>query len=192
MEKTKFQYFYKLRGVLMAPWLVFMVFSTYWEYERHWIFPVASAVFGVGFAIRVWSQMHLHYRLKVRKVLTTTGPYGFVRNPIYIGNTFILLGACIMSELLWLTPFLLIWCALVYSLVVRHEERHLTSKYGEAYLDYVNNVPRWLPRVPPLVQPTVHVRQFAARSIGAEIYCFLYILPFVLKEILSDMHMHVL
>lgn len=187
MEKTKFHYFYKLRGVLMVPWLVFMVFSTYQEYERHWIFFVALAVFGAGFAIRVWSQMHLHYRLKVRKVLTTTGPYRFVRNPIYIANTLILLGACIMSELVWLAPFLLIWCALVYSLVVRHEERHLTSKYGQAYVEYLESVPRWLPRVPPLSQPHVTVRQFAARSVGAEMYCFLYILPLVFKEIFSDM-----
>lgn len=188
MEKTKFHYFYKLRGVLMAPWLVFMMFSTYWECERYWVIPVGLAVFAVGFAIRVWSQMHLHYRLKVHKVLTTTGPYRFVRNPIYIANTLILLAACIVSELLWLAPFLLVWCALVYSLVVRHEERHLTSKYGQAYLDYLNDVPRWLPRVPPLIQPHVTVRQFAVRSVGAELYCFLYILPFVVKEILSDMH----
>jgi protein-S-isoprenylcysteine O-methyltransferase Ste14 len=187
MEKTRFHYFYTLRGALMAPWLVFMVFSTYWECERHWVFPLAFGLFGAGFAIRVWAQMHLHYRLKVRKVLTTTGPYRFVRNPIYIANTLILLGACIMSELLWLAPFLLIWCCLVYSLVVRHEERHLTSKYGQAYLDYMNQAPRWLPRAPALGQPRVRVGHFAVRSVGAEMYCFLYILPFVLKEIISDM-----
>lgn len=188
IQRTGFAVFYRLRGVLMAPWLGFMLLSTYWEYEGHWAMPVAWAVFGAGFAIRVWAQMHLHYRLKVRKVLTITGPYRFVRNPIYIANTLILLGACLQSELLWLAPFLLAWCGVVYNLVVRHEERHLSSKYGQPYLDYCKTVPRWAPYLKPLSQAHAPaVRAFFARSIRAELFCFLYMLPFVAKEIVSEM-----
>lgn len=193
MEKTTFHRFYSLRGILMAPVFAFMLFSTYGECEKHWIFSVAWAIFGAGFAIRVWAQMHLHYRLRVHKVLTTTGPYRFVRNPIYIANTLILAAACVMSELVWLTPLVLAWCALVYSFVVRHEENHLSEKYGTPYIHYLQEVPRWLPRVPAALNtPAPIVRNFLLRSVRAELFCFLYVLPFVLKEILSDLHVPLL
>ena len=115
MEKTRFDYFYKWRGLLMAPLFALMLFCHYRECEGHWVFYAAWALFGAGFGIRVYAQMHLHYRLRVHKVLTMTGPYRYVRNPIYIANTLILVGACVMSELLWLTPLMLVWCALVYT-----------------------------------------------------------------------------
>ena len=189
MENTKYHYFYAFRGVLMAPIFAFMLFSTYRESETYWVFPVGLAIFAAGFGIRVWAQMHLHYRLKERKVLTMTGPYRIVRNPIYIANTLIMISACVMSELLWFTPFTLLWCALVYSLVVRHEERHLTSKYGQAYVQYLHEVPRWLPKVPaPLNTGSPQVRHYILRSLGVEMYCFLYIIPFILKEIISELY----
>ncbi|HUW61174.1 MAG TPA: isoprenylcysteine carboxylmethyltransferase family protein [Candidatus Bathyarchaeia archaeon] len=166
-----------------------MLFSTYWECERYWVFPAGLAIFAAGLGIRVWAQMHLHYRLKERKVLTTTGPYRIVRNPIYIANTLIMISASVLSELLWFTPFMLLWCAVLYSLVVRHEEKHLTSKYGQAYVDYVRQVPRWIPGIPDCLKvASPHVRHFMLRSLGAEMYCFLYIIPFVLKEVVSDLH----
>jgi len=190
MQNTRFQHFYRLRGVLMAPWLVFMFFCTYRECEAHWLMAVALLVFGAGLSIRIWAQMHLHYRLKVRKILTKTGPYRFVRNPIYIANTLILLGACFMSELLWLAPFLLVWCAVMYSLVVRHEERHLATKYGKPYLEYCKIAPRWFPRLKPAAQfKNPFSRTYFMRSVGAEVYCFLYILPFVAKEIASEVNL---
>ena len=72
----------------------------------------------------------LHYRLKMRKVLTSTGPYAWVRNPIYIANTSMLVGLTCTSEHFWFVPIMLLWCAVVYHYVVRREESHLRDKYG--------------------------------------------------------------
>ena len=119
----------------------------------------------------------------VKKCLTTTGPYSFMRNPIYIANTCLMIGACAMSELMWLLPFVFLWCVLVYNLVVRYEELHLQRKYGRPYLEYTRQVPRWFPCSLRSTGP-VPTRQFLAVSIRAELFCLLYILPFILKELL--------
>jgi len=142
---------FKTRGLLMLPPVAAMLLCTWGETE--WdavLWPVGISVFAVGLFLRFWAQLHLRYRLSVKTQLTTTGPYRYTRNPIYIGNTLILVALCVMSELLWLCPLVLGYCALIYSLSVRYEERHLSAKYGQAYLDYQASVPRWLParRVP--------------------------------------------
>jgi steroid 5-alpha reductase family enzyme len=113
-----------------------------------------------------------------------TGPYSFVRNPIYIGNVLICLGATVMSELLWLTPITLIYCWGIYSLAVRYEEAHLLDKYGESYRIYMEKVPRWVPRVShPRDIRTIN--EYLGQSIVAEIHCFLLVLAFILKEIID-------
>ncbi|GMV99904.1 MAG: hypothetical protein AMXMBFR84_10430 [Candidatus Hydrogenedentota bacterium] len=179
---------FEIRGLLMVPPVLLMALCFSYEFEQDYIvWPLGFAVFLCGLALRIWAQTHLHYRLRVRKELTETGPYAYVRNPIYIGNTLILMSLCIMSELLWFMPVLLAWIALVYSLVVRYEEQHLTEKYGDPYRQFLARVPRWIPRLPlrPFVK-TLSARQYLKASIVAELHCFLWILPFALKEIVSD------
>jgi hypothetical protein len=129
--------------------------------------------------------MHLHYRLKIHKVLTATGPYVYVRNPAYIGNTIMLTGAATMSELLWFVPVMLVYCAVVYSVVVRYEESHLLAKYGNAYADYAARVPRWIPRrISADASEIVDARRFLLPSIRAETPSLLLLLPFIIKEFL--------
>jgi protein-S-isoprenylcysteine O-methyltransferase Ste14 len=175
---------FKLRGVVMAPPIIFAVLCTWKETEVDWvIFSLGGFLFFAGWLLRIWSQMHLHYRLKIHKALTLTGPYIYVRNPIYIGNTLMLIGAVIMSELLWFAPAMLVYCMVVYSIVVRYEESHLFAKYGSEYADYMSKVPRWIPR--PLktgASAIVNVRQFMFPSILTEMPSLLLLLPFIVKD----------
>lgn len=175
---------YKRRGLLMIPPCLFILFVFYRETESAaLVWPAGLALFFAGVGIRIWAQMHLHYRLRERKVLTTTGPYTYVRNPIYIANTAMLLGLTVLSELLWFLPFMLVWCAVVYTFVVRREEAHLTEKYGAPYVSFLQNVPRWIPGVPAGTPVRAGVRRFAAQSVIAELHCLLLIVPFVIKEL---------
>lgn len=173
---------YRLRGIVMSPFYIVLVLVFVWELEYDAIvWPVGLAVFFVGVAVRVWAQTQLHYRLRIRKHLTTTGPYAYVRNPIYIANTFMLVGLTIMSELIWFVPIMTAWCALVYSAVVRYEEHHLADKYGEPYLRYREATPRWIPRTPDKLRHTA-VKPYLWPSLVAEAHCLLLLIPLIGKE----------
>ncbi len=81
--------------------------------------------------------------------LVVTGPYHYVRNPIYVGVVFIFLG-----HFLWFGYWaLLIYPALafigVHFFVVLYEEPTLTRKFGDSYKEYLKSVPRWIPRFRP-------------------------------------------
>lgn len=174
---------YKVRGLLMLPPCLFLLAVTYRETEWNAVvWPVGLVVFFVGVALRTWAQVHLHYRLDVRKVLTTTGPYSLVRNPIYLANSLMLLGLTITSELLWFLPVMALWCAVVYHYVVRREEHHLKDKYGAPYREFLTSVPRWLPHCAGFRKNGQSLRRFVLPSIGAELHCFLWLIPFIVKE----------
>jgi protein-S-isoprenylcysteine O-methyltransferase Ste14 len=172
----------------MAPPLMFAFFWFRWEVEvEYFIWPAAIGLVLAGLVIRIWAQQHLHYRLDVHKTLTSAGPYLFVRNPIYIGNIMLCLGATVASELLWLAPITLLYGLWIYSLVVRHEEIHLREKYGESYREYLREVPRWVPKLGDLKNlrlKNLRLRnEYFHRSILAEIHCVLIMLPYIAKEI---------
>ena len=182
------EFAYRYRGAIMAPIYIVLVCVFVGETEHDaLIWPVGLAVFFFGVAIRVWAQTHLHYRIKVRKSLTTTGPYMFVRNPIYIANTIMMLGLTVLSELLWLLPVMFVWCVLEYSFVIQREERHLLEKYGKPYREFMERVPRWLPRKPEGAGDKGVARQFLRVSLLAETHCLLLLLPMIAKECLWNL-----
>ena len=186
--KEKYGWFFHLRGVLMVPPVAFVTLCFWGNVENNWvILPVGGVVFLAGLVIRIWAQMHLHYRLKIKKVLTQSGPYVYVRNPIYVANTLILLGICIMTGVVWFVPIMLIYCAAVYAFVVRCEEAHLLKKFNDddQYQEYLENVPRWMPHLRFTAKSKVfEAKRFLFASIIAEVHCLLLLIPVVLKKTL--------
>jgi protein-S-isoprenylcysteine O-methyltransferase Ste14 len=81
--------------------------------------------------------------------LVVEGPYRFVRNPMISGVLMILLGeALIFSSfglLIWFIAFFI--CNHIY--FVLSEEPGLKKRFGDSYLEYKKNVPRWIPRLKP-------------------------------------------
>ena len=79
----------------------------------------------------------------------TTGPFAYVRNPLYLGNVLIYAGVGVMSNALfpWLTIIALVYFVVQYSLIVNLEEEHLAVAFGEEYRRYSASVPRFLPRM---------------------------------------------
>lgn len=177
---------YTWRGLLAALPVIFSVCCFVGEYENDVvIWPLGLLLFVAGWAMRMWAQKHLGYRLKIKRIVTTSGPYGLVRNPIYIGNTLVILGTVVMSEVLWMVPVTLLWCAMVYSCVVRYEERVLAARYGRPYLDYLVAVPRWLPRL-ARPQGTAHFQSSARQILLAEVYVvFIIAAPLAKKFIIA-------
>jgi len=77
--------------------------------------------------------------------LITTGPYKFVRHPIYASMLCLLLGTGFMITPLWL--FLLALCVFLVGteIRVRIEDRLLSSRFAEKFQEYQRKVPAYIP-----------------------------------------------
>jgi protein-S-isoprenylcysteine O-methyltransferase Ste14 len=107
---------------------------------------LAGAIVGaVGLWIRASAAGHLHKQ----EVLTVTGPYGFTRNPLYLGSFFLMIGAAVAARSWWSALILFAYFALFYSFVMRREERELFLHHGEAFREYARTVPLFFPRMTP-------------------------------------------
>jgi protein-S-isoprenylcysteine O-methyltransferase Ste14 len=110
--------------------------------------PVALA----GELIRLWGVSIAGSETRVTggvgaSRLITSGPFSFVRNPLYLGNILIYLGLGVASMALfpWLQVTALLFFMFQYRSIVSLEEDFLTEKFGEEYLMYRDAVPRFLP-----------------------------------------------
>lgn len=112
--------------------------------------PLAWLLVGIGLALFSWTLATFwRHRTtvnpyKAASSLCTGGPFRFSRNPIYVGDWFILAGVSLLLQTAWPLLFApLIWALLRYG-VIRHEEAHLEAKFGEAYRAYKARVGRWI------------------------------------------------
>jgi len=84
-------------------------------------------------------------RNQVAESLNTTGIYSMLRNPLYLGNFFMMFGV-VMSIRIWsigLIFILVFW--LYYEKIILTEEHFLKSKFGETYISYANQTPAFVP-----------------------------------------------
>ncbi len=75
--------------------------------------------------------------------LVTSGVFAYSRNPIYLGNTLLLSGLALALVWPWLLATALVAAVLVHHLAIRREERHLSARFGAAFVEYAQRVPRW-------------------------------------------------
>ncbi len=81
------------------------------------------------------------------QVLVTAGPFAWTRNPIILSHALAALGvSLIVASLSAVVLVLLLGVAVQF--IVRREERTLEARYGDAYRQYRDAVPRWIPRRP--------------------------------------------
>ena len=83
--------------------------------------------------------------------LIISGPFGYVRNPLYWGNILLYFGIGIMS---WaLVPYLqiaaLIFFAVQYYFIVYEEAKYLKQEFGTEYENYCKHVSNFFPRLTP-------------------------------------------
>ncbi len=108
--------------------------------QPSWFFP-GLAVSIMGQAFQVWCLS----TIKTQKKLTITGPYMFMRNPMYIGRFFLVFGILLMTGNLWI---MLIFTIVYYFYMVnrvKREEKVLAALFGKDYEDYCRDVNRYIP-----------------------------------------------
>jgi len=177
--------FFKLRGYLVLPPLVVAMLNTRWETEEEWVvWGVGGALFLLALALRVWAQTHLCYRLPLHKPLATTGPYHYTRNPIYMANTMLVVALVWLMEDCWLAAPTVLYCALVYSAVIRYEEQRLLVNFGPAYRQYAASVPRWGWRLPGGAgRRLAALHPLLVPALLAEVHCLLFLVLPAAKEL---------
>lgn len=107
---------------------------------------LAGFVAVVGIGIILWSFGTLSLRQRGRQ-LVTTGPYRYVRHPLY---SVMMWGPHLLVFLLTGTWLALLAIGLMFvagHLLVRHEERLMEQTFGAAWHEYARRTPRFLPRL---------------------------------------------
>ncbi len=113
-----------------------------WRANPNWQFLAGgAAIVMLGVFLRAVASGHV----KKNRELTRTGPYAFVRNPLYLGSVVIASGFALAARDVWIAVAILLLFALIYMPVIRSEETFLRGEFSE-YENYARNVPRWLPR----------------------------------------------
>lgn len=140
------QAFLKLRYVLFL--VLLAALARYADGER---LPAGFLVSLFGEVIQLWSFASL----VKNEQLTARGPYVLVRNPMYLGRFFLILGPVLLLD----NPYLAaVYVVLYYFYMinrVQREEARLTGILGQPYRDYCAQVNRFLPSFSRLSDPAV-------------------------------------
>lgn len=106
---------------------------------------IGAGIVVLGMAIRLWAS---GFVLKDEE-LATTGPYGYVRHPLYVGNLSIAFGICLASGLWWSWPLMLAMVLYFYPQTIRHEDKKLRRIFGEDWDRWAAETRALLPRLRP-------------------------------------------
>lgn len=76
--------------------------------------------------------------------LMTGGPFRFTRNPIYVGDLLVYLGATLVAGTVWPLALLPLPLVVMQRLVIAREEAYLRERFGDRYAAFTARVRRWL------------------------------------------------
>jgi protein-S-isoprenylcysteine O-methyltransferase Ste14 len=116
-----------------------------WMARPTWTSLVNGVLIAVpGILLRALASGHV----KKNEELTTSGPYAYTRNPLYLGSLIIALGFAIAARNLWVLFIMAVMFFAIYLPVIRSEEEFLRRTFAE-FAAYTKNVPRLFPRLTP-------------------------------------------
>jgi len=145
-------FLFRNRGVLGIPIFLVALFLG----KPNWYTLLAgSLVLAIGESMRVFSVAYAGAATRSTelnaRILVTSGPYAYVRNPIYLGNFFIGLGGIVILSgwLWWYIAIFIVLFWIYYGLIVLAEEDFLHKEFGMSYEAYKDKVRRFIPRLKP-------------------------------------------
>lgn len=98
----------------------------------------------IGLLIRALASGHV----KKNQELTVSGPYGYTRNPLYLGSLVLAAGFVVAARSWWVALIAVAMFVAIYIPVMHSEEQFLQSQFSE-FDDYCRHVPRLFPRFTP-------------------------------------------
>jgi protein-S-isoprenylcysteine O-methyltransferase Ste14 len=114
----------------------------FWFSRPEWLWIAAGSVVVLsGVLVRAAASGHI----RKNAALTTTGPYAYTRNPLYLGSLLIATGFLIAGRNWWIALAAAAMFGVIYVPVIRAEEKYLMSAFP-GYREYRDRVPRLIPR----------------------------------------------
>ncbi|MGD0065740.1 MAG: isoprenylcysteine carboxylmethyltransferase family protein [Streptosporangiaceae bacterium] len=110
---------------------------------------IGALLFACGIGLAVWARLHLGRNWgmpmtqRAEPELVTSGPYRFVRHPIYSGLLTAMLGTALVNNLLGLIVVAVLIAYFYYCGVV--EERNLAVTFPTAYPEYRSRTKMLIP-----------------------------------------------
>lgn len=147
-------------GVRVPPPLIYLAtFGVGWLLQRAWprpIVTVGEARWAGGVLVAAWVALtawtvtcfRRHHTsvvpVKPTTALIVKGPFTVTRNPLYLGMVLLYAGMALWLDALWPLLLLLPLIVVIQAYAIAREERYLTRRFGEAYVDYCRRVRRWI------------------------------------------------
>jgi protein-S-isoprenylcysteine O-methyltransferase Ste14 len=177
--KNRLQRWLKLRFAILYPFTVFVVIFANCNDE--------SIRFGIWFILaglfmRIWAN---GYAIKLEK-LTTSGPYAFVRHPLYLGTLFLVFGSIIILRIYYIGMLLVSIIIVIYNRTIKKEEQMLKNRFKHLYISYMNKVPTIVPTIFPYREgekwPFSIKRLVKSKEYKVLIWMTIMLIAFHLKE----------
>jgi protein-S-isoprenylcysteine O-methyltransferase Ste14 len=116
-----------------------------------WRAGLGLALFAMGLAFAIWARRHIGRNWgtpmsqKQEPELVTSGPYHWVRHPIYSGILVAGIGTALALSWSWLVAVAIAGVYFVYSATV--EERYLTKEFPDTYPGYRRSTKMLIPYI---------------------------------------------
>lgn len=102
---------------------------------------LGSSIAVIGLMVRALASGHV----RKNEELTTSGPYAYTRNPLYLGSLILAVGFTLASRSWIIAAIAAAMLVIVYIPVIRSEEEFLRARFPE-FDNYCREVPRLFPR----------------------------------------------
>jgi protein-S-isoprenylcysteine O-methyltransferase Ste14 len=120
-----------------------------WLARPTWTSILIGSLLAVpGILLRALASGHV----KKNEELTTSGPYAYTRNPLYLGSLIMAAGFAVAARSGIIFMLMLAMFFVIYMPVIQSEEAYLREKFL-GFDDYARSVPRLLPRLSAFQNP---------------------------------------
>ncbi len=126
-------FLYRYRGIigLIAFWFVYLCATP----ENKAIFLSLPLVL-LGLTIRVWAIGYIGKHSRTKEIyapmLITSGPYRYIKHPLYLGNFFLVMGVLLALSATFIISVIVLFLFLIeYLLFIHAEEKYLKVKFSK-------------------------------------------------------------
>lgn len=124
--------------------LLLMIFAVFAEPQQPWA-GIGVAMVVIGGIIRFWAAG----MVMKNQVLATSGPYAWVRHPLYVGNILILFGMVAICLNWWILAITIFFFWFFYPPAIKYEDGKLLKIFGDSWKKWSSQVPALMPRTSP-------------------------------------------